>query len=113
MRAVTLAALAPRPGELLWDVGAGSGSVAIEWCLAGTGCRAVAFERDEQRRARIADNARTFGVVLDLRAGAPESFASAPAARGDLRRRRGHRAGSAADVLRTACPPGVASSPTR
>ncbi len=79
MRAVTLAALAPRPGELLWDVGAGSGSVAIEWCRAGIGCRAVVFERDEQRRARIADNARTFGVVFDLRAGAPESFGSAPA----------------------------------
>ncbi|RZT16046.1 precorrin-6Y C5,15-methyltransferase (decarboxylating) [Mycobacterium sp. BK558] len=78
MRAVTLAALGPRPGELLWDVGAGSGSVAIEWCRAGTGCRAVAFERDPQRRARIGDNARTFGVVLDVRAGAPESFASAP-----------------------------------
>lgn len=79
MRAVTLAALAPRPGELLWDVGAGSGSVAIEWCRAGSGCRAVAYERDQQRRARIADNARAFGVVLDVRAGAPESFASAPA----------------------------------
>ncbi len=57
MRAVTLAALAPRPGELLWDVGAGSGSIAIEWCRNGSGCRAVAFERDEQRRKRIADNA--------------------------------------------------------
>ncbi|KGI70950.1 bifunctional cobalt-precorrin-7 (C(5))-methyltransferase/cobalt-precorrin-6B (C(15))-methyltransferase [Mycolicibacterium rufum] len=79
MRAVTLAALAPRPGELLWDVGAGSGSVAIEWCRAGIGCRAVAFERDAQRRTRIADNARTFGVVLDVREGAPEAFASAPA----------------------------------
>ncbi|WP_179965375.1 precorrin-6y C5,15-methyltransferase (decarboxylating) subunit CbiE [Mycolicibacterium psychrotolerans] len=79
MRAVTLAALAPRPGELLWDVGAGSGSVAIEWCRAGNGCRAVAFERDEQRRRRIADNARAFGVVLDVRAGAPESLGSAPA----------------------------------
>ena len=62
MRAVTLAALAPRPGELLWDVGAGSGSIAIEWCRSGPGCRAVAFERDEQRRKRIADNAAAFGV---------------------------------------------------
>ena len=53
IRAVTLAALAPRPGELLWDVGAGSGSIAIEWCRSGPGCRAVAFERDEQRRKRI------------------------------------------------------------
>jgi precorrin-6B C5,15-methyltransferase / cobalt-precorrin-6B C5,C15-methyltransferase len=78
MRAVTLAALAPRPGELLWDVGAGSGAVAIEWCRAGSGCRAVAFERDEVRRRRVAENARTFGVVLDLRAGAPEALGSAP-----------------------------------
>ena len=53
VRALTLAALAPRPGELLWDVGAGSGSIAIEWCRSGTGCHAVAFERDEGRRKRI------------------------------------------------------------
>ena len=53
IRAVTLAALAPRPGELLWDVGAGSGSIAVEWCRSGPGCSAVAFERDEQRRKRI------------------------------------------------------------
>lgn len=74
MRAVTLAALAPRPGELLWDVGSGSGSIAIEWCRAGTGCRAVAFERDEQRRARIAENATAFGVGVEVRLGAPEAF---------------------------------------
>ncbi len=58
IRAVTLAALAPRPGELLWDVGAGSGSIAIEWCRSGSGCTAVAFERDEQRRTRIAAQRR-------------------------------------------------------
>ena len=63
MRAVSLAALAPRPGELLWDVGAGSGSIAVEWCRSGPGCRAVAFERNEQRRNRIADNATAFGVT--------------------------------------------------
>jgi precorrin-6Y C5,15-methyltransferase (decarboxylating) len=74
IRAATLAALAPRPGELLWDVGAGSGSISIEWCLAGTGCRAIAFERDEGRRARIAENTRTFGVRVDVVAGAPECF---------------------------------------
>ena len=78
IRAATLAALGPRPGELLWDVGAGSGSVAIEWCLSGPGCRAVAFERDETRRARIADNAGTFGARVDAVPGAPESFAAAP-----------------------------------
>jgi precorrin-6Y C5,15-methyltransferase (decarboxylating) len=74
MRAVTLAALAPRPGELLWDVGAGSGSIAIEWCRSGPGCRAVAFERDERRRARIAENATAFGVAVSVHLGAPEAF---------------------------------------
>ncbi len=74
MRAVTLAALAPRPGELLWDVGAGSGSVAIEWCRSGPGCRAVAFERDEQRRKRISDNAVAFGARVEVHFDAPEAF---------------------------------------
>ena len=78
MRAVTLAALGPRPGELLWDVGAGSGSVAIEWCRSASGCRAVAFERDEQRRKRVADNAVAFGVDIDVRTAAPEAFDGAP-----------------------------------
>ena len=79
MRAVSLAALAPRPGELLWDVGAGSGSVAIEWCRSGPGCSAVAFERDERRRKRIADNAVAFGARVEVRGGAPESFDAEPA----------------------------------
>ncbi|MET0896815.1 MAG: precorrin-6y C5,15-methyltransferase (decarboxylating) subunit CbiE [Mycobacterium sp.] len=74
IRAVTLAALAPRPGELLWDVGAGSGSIAIEWCRSGTGCRAVAFERDDVRRQRIVDNAITHGVDVEAGGAAPESF---------------------------------------
>ena len=78
MRAATLAALAPRPGQLLWDVGAGSGSVAIEWCLSGTGCRAVAFERDEVRRARITDNAIGFGVPVEVAEGAPDAFQNRP-----------------------------------
>ena len=78
MRAVTMAALAPRPGELLWDVGAGSGSIAIEWCRSGAACRAVAFERDEQRRKRIADNAVAFGVTVDVLVDAPEAFESLP-----------------------------------
>ena len=81
MRAVTLTALAPRPGEVLWDVGSGSGSVAIEWCRRGSGCRAVAFERDQTRRARILDNGVLFGVDLDVRGAAPDAFpgAAAPA----------------------------------
>ena len=78
MRAVTLAALAPRPGEVLWDVGAGSGSIAIEWCRSGSGCAAVAFERDEQRRKRIAANAVAFGVNVGVQGDAPASFDGAP-----------------------------------
>ena len=76
MRALTLAALAPRPGELLWDVGAGSGSIAIEWCRSGTGCHAVAFERDEQRRKRITENAVAFGARVEVHFDAPEAFDS-------------------------------------
>lgn len=78
MRALTLTALAQRPGELLWDVGSGSGSIAVEWCRAGSGCRAVAFERDEVRRGRIAHNSVAFGADVDVRGAAPESFAGAP-----------------------------------
>src|ERR1700720_3058357 len=74
MRAVTLAALAPRTRELLWDVGAGSGSIAIEWCRRGSSCRAVAFERDEQRRKRIAENALAHGADMDVRGEAPGAF---------------------------------------
>jgi precorrin-6Y C5,15-methyltransferase (decarboxylating) len=61
-RAMTLAALAPLPGETLWDVGAGCGSIAIEWLRAGEGCRAVAVERDPGRAAVIARNAAALGV---------------------------------------------------
>ncbi len=62
VRAITLAALAPQPGELLWDVGAGSGSVAVEWLRAGPGMRAAAIERRPERAARIRENAARFGV---------------------------------------------------
>ncbi|MDA3658417.1 precorrin-6y C5,15-methyltransferase (decarboxylating) subunit CbiE [Mycobacterium xenopi] len=78
MRAVTLAALAPRPGERLWDVGSGSGSIAVEWCRSWRGCTAVAFERDEQRRDRIARNAVAFGVSIEVRGAAPGAFDGAP-----------------------------------
>lgn len=84
MRAVTLAALAPRPGELLWDVGSGSGSIAIEWCRSGFGCAAVAFERDEQRRTRIAANAVAFGVTVDVRGTAPDAFGAAQVSDGEM-----------------------------
>ena len=62
VRAVTLAALVPVPGQLLWDVGAGSGSVAIEWLRAAPGARAIAIERDPERAARIERNALRLGV---------------------------------------------------
>jgi len=78
IRAVTLAALGPRPGERLWDVGSGSGSVAIEWCRSGSGCTAVAFERSGQRRSRIAANAVAFGVHVEVRGPAPTDFDGAP-----------------------------------
>ena len=57
IRAITLSALAPRRGELLWDIGAGSGSVAIEWMLADPANRAIAIEARHDRAARIARNA--------------------------------------------------------
>ncbi len=63
IRAVTLSALAPRAGEVLWDVGAGSGSVAIEWCLRGSSCSAVAIEARADRAARAARNALSLGAV--------------------------------------------------
>ena len=62
IRAVTLSSLAPRRGELLWDIGAGSGSIAIEWMLADPSLRAVAIERRPDRAARIRRNAAMFGV---------------------------------------------------
>ena len=62
IRAVTLSALAPRRGELLWDIGAGAGSVAIEWLLADPSLRAIAIERRPDRAARIRRNAAAFGV---------------------------------------------------
>ncbi len=62
VRALALSALAPRPGELLWDIGTGSGSVAIEWLLSDTTTRAVGFERDPDRLARAAANAARLGM---------------------------------------------------
>ena len=78
VRAVTLAALAPRRGELLWDVGSGSGSIAVEWCRSAPGCAAVAFERDGARRTRIESNAVAFGAALEVRGEAPADFDGAP-----------------------------------
>jgi len=80
IRAVTLSSLAPRRGELLWDVGAGSGSVAIEWLLCDPANRAIAIEAREDRASRIAGNAARLGAPnLEIITGtAPDVFAGLP-----------------------------------
>ncbi|MBR3371052.1 MAG: precorrin-6y C5,15-methyltransferase (decarboxylating) subunit CbiE [Rhodobacteraceae bacterium] len=80
MRALTLSALAPRPGEMLWDIGAGAGSVGIEWLLAHPAMRAIGFELDARRAARARANAHALGVdrlqVVEGRA--PQVLAGQP-----------------------------------
>ena len=80
VRAVALSSLAPRRGELLWDVGAGSGSVAIEWLLCHPANRAIAIESRADRASRITRNALSLGVPqLEIITGkAPEAFANLP-----------------------------------
>ncbi|MFI6446931.1 precorrin-6y C5,15-methyltransferase (decarboxylating) subunit CbiE [Kitasatospora sp. NPDC050543] len=80
VRAATLATLAPAPGELLWDVGGGSGSIAVEWMRAHRDCRAVSVERDPVRAGRIARNAAALGVpALRVVTGpAPAALAGLP-----------------------------------
>jgi precorrin-6B C5,15-methyltransferase / cobalt-precorrin-6B C5,C15-methyltransferase len=80
VRAMTLASLAPRRGELLWDIGAGAGSVAVEWMLADPSLRAIAIEARDDRAARIARNAAAFGVpALEVVEGrAPEALSGLP-----------------------------------
>lgn len=79
IRAATLAALAPLPGQLLWDVGAGCGSVGIEWMRSNLRCEAIAIEQHLTRLQFIADNAATLGTPnLKIIAG------EAPAALMDL-----------------------------
>jgi precorrin-6Y C5,15-methyltransferase (decarboxylating) len=76
IRALALAALAPVAGQLLWDVGAGSGSIGIEWMRVHPASRAIAIEPREDRRERIARNAAALGVPdLVVRAGsAPQAL---------------------------------------
>lgn len=76
VRAATLAALAPLPWQRLWDVGAGCGSIAIEWCRAAKGATAAAIEPDEDRLALIRANALALGVPdLEIVAGrAPQAL---------------------------------------
>ena len=81
IRALTLSALAPRPGETLWDIGAGSGSISIEWLLAAPATRAIALEPRADRCANIRKNAEAFGLAhrIDIReGGAPEALTDLP-----------------------------------
>ncbi|HYN39821.1 MAG TPA: precorrin-6y C5,15-methyltransferase (decarboxylating) subunit CbiE [Rhodospirillales bacterium] len=89
VRALTVSALAPLPGQVLWDVGAGAGSVAIEWLrlvppivpAGGEPARAIAIERDADRCAAIAGNAAAFGApqLAVVHGSAPEALADLPA----------------------------------
>jgi precorrin-6B C5,15-methyltransferase / cobalt-precorrin-6B C5,C15-methyltransferase len=81
LRASALSRLRPAPGALLWDVGAGAGSIGIEWMRAHPACRTVAIEADPQRAARIGRNATTLGVPdLEVVEGrAPEALTGLPA----------------------------------
>ncbi len=76
VRAITLAALAPAPDQLLWDVGAGCGSVAIEWMRSTRGCEAIAIEHNPERCAMIANNAEQLGTprLQCLQGEAPEAL---------------------------------------
>lgn len=80
VRALTLSALAPRPGLLLWDIGGGSGSVSVEWCLAGG--RSCVIEARPDRVATIRANADDFGLAhrMQVIAGhAPDALRDLPA----------------------------------
>ncbi|MEV4425907.1 precorrin-6y C5,15-methyltransferase (decarboxylating) subunit CbiE [Streptomyces sp. NPDC053792] len=81
VRAATLAALAPAPGELLWDVGGGSGSIGVEWMRTHRSCRAIAVEKSPERAARITRNADTLGVpgLRVVTGPAPASLTGLPA----------------------------------
>lgn len=80
VRSLTLSALAPRPGERLWDIGTGSGSIAIEWLLAHPENQAIGFEQHPERAARTRCNAENLGVDwLEINEGrAPDAFENAP-----------------------------------
>ena len=80
VRAVTLAALAPAPGALLWDVGAGSGSIGIEWMRSHPACRAIAIESSADRVATVTANAAALGVpgLRVVHGRAPAALAGLP-----------------------------------
>jgi precorrin-6B C5,15-methyltransferase / cobalt-precorrin-6B C5,C15-methyltransferase len=78
VRAVTLARLAPLPNQTLWDVGAGTGSIGIEWMRVHPSCFCIAFEAREDRAVRIRENAARLGVpnLKVIQGTAPATFAS-------------------------------------
>jgi precorrin-6B C5,15-methyltransferase / cobalt-precorrin-6B C5,C15-methyltransferase len=80
VRALALSALAPRPGETLWDIGGGSGSISVEWCLCHPEAQALSIEPRPDRAARIRTNAARFGLdrlrVVD--GAAPAALAGLP-----------------------------------
>ncbi|MDO4235703.1 precorrin-6y C5,15-methyltransferase (decarboxylating) subunit CbiE [Pseudomonas sp.] len=80
VRAMTLARLAPMPGELLWDVGAGSGSIGIEWMRTHPSCRALAIEPDPGRQGLIEHNRDALGVpgLHLIRGKAPDALHGLP-----------------------------------
>ncbi len=80
IRAITLSGLGPRGGELLWDVGAGSGSISLEWCLRHPRNRALAFEERPERARRMAANRLALGAlpVEIVDGAAPASLAGQP-----------------------------------
>lgn len=81
IRALTLCALAPRPGEVLWDLGAGSGSISVEWCLAAARTTAHAVEMRADRAGNVRANAERFGLGPRLRvieADWPDQLAALP-----------------------------------
>jgi precorrin-6Y C5,15-methyltransferase (decarboxylating) len=80
VRALTLSALAPQAGEMLWDIGGGSGSVGIEWMLAHPSCRCVAVEADAGRAGRLQANAGRLGAdrMVVVAGRAPEALAGLP-----------------------------------
>ncbi|MFF5081275.1 precorrin-6y C5,15-methyltransferase (decarboxylating) subunit CbiE [Actinoplanes sp. NPDC000266] len=81
IRAVTMSVLAPAPGSLLWDVGAGSGSIGIEWMRSHPSCRAIAIESHDARVSTIATNAASLGVpgLRVVHGSAPAALEGLPA----------------------------------
>ncbi|MBW4687857.1 MAG: precorrin-6y C5,15-methyltransferase (decarboxylating) subunit CbiE [Komarekiella atlantica HA4396-MV6] len=81
VRAITLATLAPTPGKLLWDVGAGCGSISIEWMRTHPRCRAIAIEQNSSRIRYIADNAAALGTpnLQIIEGTAPNALKDLPA----------------------------------